>query len=132
MYIRREIGLKRGLYWRIKRGEVQVVGQYNDLAKKVKKDIRAAKRNYEVKLARDAQKAKAKKIIGSVKGMDGSLVENGEEISKELNKYFLSVFSQEESNREMELVQIFSGKEVDKLSDIVISREVVSREINRL
>ena len=31
--IRREIGLKRGLYRRIKRGEVQVVGQYNDLGK---------------------------------------------------------------------------------------------------
>ena len=29
--IRREIGLKRGSYRRIKRGELQVVGQYNDL-----------------------------------------------------------------------------------------------------
>ena len=54
--IRSEIGLKRGLYRRIKRGEVQVVGQYNDLARKVKKGIRTAKRNYEVRIARDAQK----------------------------------------------------------------------------
>ena len=54
--IRREIGLKRGLYRRIKRGEVQVVGQYNDLARKVKKDIWTVKRNYEVSIARDAQK----------------------------------------------------------------------------
>ena len=43
-----EIGLKRGLYGRIKRGEAQVVGQYNDLARKVKKNIRTAKRNYEL------------------------------------------------------------------------------------
>ena len=43
--IRREIGLRRGLYRIIKRGEVKVVGQYNDLARKVKKDIRTAKRN---------------------------------------------------------------------------------------
>ena len=52
--IRREIGLKKGLYRRIKRGEVQVVWQYNDLTRKVKKDIRTAKRNYEVRIARDA------------------------------------------------------------------------------
>ena len=41
--------------------------------------------------------------------MDGSLIKNGEEISKELNKYFLCVFSQEESGRELEPVQIFRG-----------------------
>ena len=64
--------------------------------------------------------------------MDGSLIENGDEISKELNKYFLSVFSQEKSDREIEFVQIFWEQEVDKLSNIVISREVVSREIDRL
>ena len=51
--IRREIGLKRRLYKRIKKGEVQVVGQYNDLVRKVKKDISTAMRNYEI---RDAQK----------------------------------------------------------------------------
>ena len=37
-------------------------------------------------------KAKTKERIGHLKGMDGSLIENGEEISKELSKYFLSVF----------------------------------------
>ena len=81
--IRRKIGLKRGLYKRIKRREVQLVGQYNDQARKVKKDIRTVKRNYEVRIARDAQKdpkefyqlykAKTKERRGSLKGMDGSL-----------------------------------------------------------
>ena len=56
--------------------------------------------------------------------MDGSLIENGEEISKVLNKYFLSMFSQEESNRELEPVHIFREQEVDKLSEIFISREI--------
>ena len=64
--------------------------------------------------------------------MDGSLIKDGDEISKELNKYFLSVFSQKESDRELEPVQIFRGQEVEKLSDIVICREVISKEINRL
>ena len=63
--------------------------------------------------------------------MDGSLIENGEEISKELNKY-LSVFSQEKSDRELEPVQIFREQEINKLNNIVIRREVISREIDRL
>ena len=64
--------------------------------------------------------------------MDGRLIEHGEEISKELNEYFLSVFSKVELGREMESIQIFRGQEVDKLSEIVISREVVSKEIDKL
>ena len=76
--IKRKIGLKRGLYRRIKRGEVQVVGQYNNLAGKVKKDIRTAKRNYEAqkdpKGFYQLYKAKTKERIGLLKGMDGSLI----------------------------------------------------------
>ena len=34
--------------------------------------------------------------------------------------------------RELEPVQIFRGQEVDKLTEIAISREVVSKEIDRL
>ena len=118
------------------------VEQYNDLARKVKKDIRTAKRNYEVRIARDAQrdpkrfyqlyKTKTMERIGPLRGMNGSLIIKGEEISKKLNKYFLSVFSQEESGRELDPVQIFRGQEVNKLSEIVISTEVVTREIDRL
>ena len=59
--IRRDIGLKGGLYRRIKRGEAHFKGQYNELARKVRKDIRTAKRNYEVKIAWDAQKDDAQK-----------------------------------------------------------------------
>ena len=65
--IRREIGLKRGLYRRIKWVEVQIVGQYDDLARKVKKDIRTAKKNYKVKIARDTEGYKG--IISDVQGL---------------------------------------------------------------
>ena len=44
----------------------------------------------------------------------------------------MSVFSKEESGRKLEPVQIFKGQEVDKLSEIVISRKVVSKEIDRI
>ena len=36
------------------------------------------------------------------------------------------------SDRELEPVQIFRGQEIDKLSEIVISREAVSKAIDRL
>ena len=140
--IKREIELKRGLYRRIKRGETQVVGQYKDLAREVKKDIRTAKRNFEVRVAREAQKdpkgfyqmykAKTKDRIGPLKGMDGSLIDTGEEICKQLNNYFLTVFSSEETDRELVPEQIFQGQEAEELSDILISREIVSWEIDRL
>ena len=42
--------------------------------------------------------------------MDGSLIDEGEEINKELNNYFLSVFIQEEPDGELEVKQIFRGK----------------------
>ena len=80
--IRRDIRLKRGLYRRIKRGEAHFIGQYNELARKVKIYIRTANRNYDVKIARDALKdpkrfyqlyrAKTKEGIGSLKRMDRS------------------------------------------------------------
>ena len=53
--------------------------------------------NYEVKIARYAQKdpkgfyqlykTKAREGIGPLKGMDGSSIDKGEEISKESNNY---------------------------------------------
>ena len=140
--IRKNIDLKRGLYRRIKRGDVQFRGQYNELARKVKKDIRTAKRNYEVKIARDAQrdpkgffqlyKAKTKDRIGPLKGTDGRLIDDSQEISKELNSYFLSVFSEEGDEREPEPEQVYRGQELHKLSDIFISKEIVSKEIDKL
>ena len=140
--IKRDISTKRGLYRRIRSGETQVIGLYNEIARKVKKDIRAAKRNYEVKVPRDPQrnpkgfyqlyKAKARDCIGPLKGTDGTLIDNDEEISKELNNYFVSVFTQEEPGREVRLDQIFRGQEDEALTNINISREMVGKEIDRL
>ncbi len=77
-------------------------------------------------------KAKSRDYIGPLKGMDGRLIDKGEEISKELNNYFLSVFSQEEPDREVEVEHIIRGEEDEKLSDVGISREIVRKEIDRL
>ena len=49
-----------------------------------------------------------------------------------LNNHFLSVFSQEGLDRELKQEQMFRGQEVDRLSDIGINREIVSKEIDSL
>ena len=55
--IGREIGIKKGCIEELKGDrEAEVVGMYNELAGKVRMDIRTARRNYEVRIARDAQK----------------------------------------------------------------------------
>ena len=140
--IRRNILLKKELYRKIKKGETQEVEMYNDLARNVKKEVRTAKRNYEKKVAMAAQKdpkgfyqlykTKVKDKIGPIKGIDGNLIDNGEKISKELNKYFLSVFNKEGENKVPEPEQVFRGREDDKLIDIAISKVMVSKEIDRL
>ncbi len=53
--LRHEIGLKRRLYKRIKNGENHLRARYKDLVKAVKRNTRVAKRNYEIKVAREAK-----------------------------------------------------------------------------
>ena len=140
--IKRDIATKKGLYRKIKRGESQLLVSYNELARKVKKDIRLAKRNYEIKVAREAQKdpksfyqlykTKVKDKIGPLKGRDDREIDCAEEISEELNNYFLSIFTEEGQSRDAEPEQSFTGQETDMLKDIVINNEIVIREIDGL
>lgn len=62
----------------------------------------------------------------------GELVENGEDMSKMLNDYFLSVFTQENLTTIPERVQVYEGEDNDKLRDVTITRQVVQDEIGRL
>ncbi len=54
--LKHEIGLKRRLYKRIKTGETHLRAQYNELVRTVKRNTRVAKRNYEIKVAREAKR----------------------------------------------------------------------------
>ena len=140
--IKRDIATKKGLYRKIKRGESQDLGRYNELARKVKKDVRLAKRTYEIEVARKAQtdpksfyqlyKTKVKDRIGPLKGRDDREIDSAEEISEELNNYFLSIFTEEGQGGDVDPEQTFTGEETDMLKDIVISKEIVIREIDRL
>ncbi len=49
------IGKKKGIYRKIKRGEIQLRNQYIELNRQIKKEIRKAKRDYEIKIANDSK-----------------------------------------------------------------------------
>ncbi len=53
--IKHEIGQKRTLYRRIKNGENHLRTRYNELVRTVKRNTQVAKRNYEIRMAREAK-----------------------------------------------------------------------------
>ncbi len=136
------IGLKRGIYRKIKNGETHLRGRYVELARSVKKNIRLAKRNYEIMVANEAKsdprgffkmyRTKTRDRIGLLKTNTGELGENGEDMSQMMNEYFLSVFMQENLTSITERVQVYEGEENGKLRDVIITRQVVQDEIGRL
>ncbi len=53
-------------------------------------------------------------------------------MSKLLNKYFLSVFTQENLSTLPEGVQVYKGNDNDMLKDVTITRQIVQEEIDKL
>ncbi len=105
------------------------------------KNIRLAKRNYEIKIAYEAKsdpkgffklyRTKTRDRIGPLKTNTRELVETGEDMSQMMNEYFLSVFTQENITTIPQRVQVYEGEENDKLRDVIITRQVVQDEISR-
>ena len=60
------------------------------------------------------------------------MINGSEEISKALNSYFLSVFTEEICDEIPEVELIFKGKEEEKLKNITIRKEDVLKKINKL
>ena len=136
------IGLKRGIYKKIKAGDEGLRPQYNELARTVRKLTKNAKNTYELKVARQAKtdpkgfyqlyRTKNRETIGPLKAGDGELVSSGEEKSKIMNDYFLTVFTQETLQDMPESEQVFNGEENELLTDITITKEIVEQEIDKL
>ena len=51
-------------------------------------------------------------------------------ISKILNEYFLTVFTQKNMQGILESKQIFGAEESDRLTDIPITKEIIEQEID--
>ena len=135
------IGVKRGVYKRIIDGEVELRDRYTILARTVKKDIRKAKRDYEIRVAANVKsnpkgffqlyKTKIKDRIGPLKLDEGTAVSN-REMSEVLNNYFLSVFTQEDLTYIPDALQVYRGGAENSLTGIRINKEDVLKEIDRL
>ena len=139
--LRSLIGMKRGVYKRIREGEVELRDRYTLLARTIKKSIRKAKRDYEIRVATNVKsnpkgffqlyKTKNRDRIGPLKVDEGTIVSN-REMSEVLNKYFLSVFTQEDLTYIPDALQLFTGGDENRLTGISIIREDINKEIDRL
>ncbi|MCP4269715.1 MAG: hypothetical protein GY777_29775 [Candidatus Brocadiaceae bacterium] len=136
------IGKKKGVYRRIKRGEIQLRSQYTELNRLVKKEIRKAKRDYEIKIANDSKvnpkgfyqlyRTKARENIGPLKSEDGHITENVEEMCRILNAYFLSVFTEENLENIPAPEVIYRDSIENALDKVTISKVEIEKEIDRL
>ncbi len=75
---------------------------------------------------------KAREKIGPLKTDTGNVINEGEGMSKLLNNYFLSVFTQENLSTLPEGVHVYEGNDNDSLRDVTITRQIEQEEIDRL
>ena len=140
--IKHYIGIKKGIYRKIKNGEDHLRQRYNELARDVKKLVRVARRNYEIKVANRAKedpksfyqlyKTKVRDKIGPLIDSNGELVSDRDSMAGMLNDFFLSVFTQEDTLNIPEVSMIFRGNDEEKLKDILITKEIVTKEIDKI
>ena len=136
------IGQKKGLYRKIKRGEIRLQNKYIEVNRQTKKEIRKAKRGYEIKIAKESKvnpkgfyqmyQTRARENIGPLVTAAGQTTEDAEDMCRMFNEYFLSVFT-EENLVEIPAVQSFFIGSIDNaLSRVIINKQEVEKEIDRL
>ena len=141
-YLKNIIGQRKAIGRRINRGEIHLRDYYRVLASRVKTEIRKAKRNNEVRIAREAKtnpkgfyqmyQTKTREKIGPIRSDSGELTDNDGEMSNNLNKYFSTVFTTENLNMIPEAPTLFRDSEENKLSEIVVTSNDVSKQIDKL
>ncbi len=77
-------------------------------------------------------RTKTRERIGPLKTEAGGIIESGEEMSNLLNDYFLSVLTKKNQDTIPAGEEVFQGEDNEKLRDIIITRQVVQKEIERL
>jgi hypothetical protein len=107
-------------------------------------DNRKAVYDYESKLAKNAKndcksfykyvrsRQKKKDRVGPLMNDKGIVITDDEEAAETLNKYFGSVFTQEDKDNIPEAVQMFMGGEEDRLYDVIITKEKVVKQLECL
>jgi ribonuclease P/MRP protein subunit RPP40 len=119
--------------------------EYKIALKRATGEYRRAKRNFEKKIARNIKndpksfyayvrgKAKTKDKVGPLKNSIGELVTNDDEMCNVLNKYFGTVFTDEDITKGLpEVDHVFRSDQGGVLTDIEIDSELVIKKLGKL
>ena len=119
------LGRKNGMYKKIKRGDNVQLNQFPALKRQIKREIRSAKRNLEVRTAREAKsnpkafyqlyQTKAREKIGPLKDGEGEMVTDNAKMAELLNLQFASVFTEENLRDVPPAPDMFRNNDEDKL-----------------
>ncbi len=77
-------------------------------------------------------RTKTRERIGPLKTEAGEIIVIGEKMSNFLNEYFSSVFTRENQDTIPVGEEVFQGEDNEKLRDVIITRQVVQKEILKL
>ncbi len=136
------IGRQKGIYRKIKRGDENLRNEYNQIKREVKKYIRRAKRQLEIKAAKEAKtnpkvfynlyKTQSKDRIGPLKNVDGQITSANDEMGMIFNQFFSSVFTDEILEQVPMAPLMFNELHNNGLTDILVSKEEVINEVHCL
>ena len=116
---------------------------YKEIQKKVKEEIRSAKRKFEQLLASKIKedsktfysyvrsKQQIKSQVGPLKDEVGNIITSDMEAAEALNEFFKEVFTVEDSEIPA-ATEIYEGEEKDKLKYLEITEEMVMAKIRKL
>ena len=74
-------------------------------------------------------KMKVKEGVGPIEDESGNLLTDEKKMAQEFNKFFKSIFTEEDTNHVPEPENIFNGNDEDILSDINITEERVLKKL---
>ena len=117
---------------------------YLDAAEQAATELRKARRNFEKKLAKKIKndtksfyayvrsRSSSRVKTGPLVNSDGTAMNSDEQMAEELNGYFASVFTEEDTTVLPDAEPIFTGSEEEILKNIEITEEIVAKYLFRL
>ena len=123
---------------------IQLKEQYVKKRNNSSRANKEAIQKYEMKLAENIKndsksfykyvrnRQKKKDIVGPLTNDEGDIIMDDKETAEELNKYFGSVFSQEDVENIPEAPVMFKGAEDQRLENVLFTREKIIQELEKL
>ena len=133
---------KERYFKQAKKGNHEAQNKLRQVTKELKYAIRRSKKNYEDSLAADKNYnpkryygyingiTKNKESVGPLKNAENKLLSEDVEMAEELNKFFCSVFSVEDTSSIPDAEQTYNGD--DPLTDTNITAKIVEEKIKKM